>query len=207
MNPSPAQLQRIRDLTQQLHNELADLQSVLSMPDVAIPARLPFSWPCGDITRRTLAPWFDATGYAALYSNGTAYHTGNDLNLSAYGDSGAEVYACADGVVVYAGVWKGWQQSMIVVMHTLEDGRLMWSRYAHIALLPGGLKYGDTVKRGDLLGHIADYAPKGPQGDHLHFDLAWVDLGAKPGDWPGLDQRRVLADYVDGCKWISERLP
>ena len=206
MNPSQAQLQRIRDLSQQLSDELADLQSVLSLPDVPIPlqpSRLVMSWPTGDITRRQLSPWFDATGYAKLYQNGTQYHTGHDLNLGDYGDSGAEVRAVADGEIVFAGTVKGWQGEVVVIRHVLEDGRLFWTRYAHIKdVTPIG-----PIKRGDLLGYICDYLPAGKQNDHLHIDGSWKDLGKVPGDWPGLDLARLKVDYFDLMKMIQERLP
>ncbi len=210
MNPSPAQLQRIRDLSQQLSNELADLQTFLSLPDVVLTdlpiapqPRLVMSWPCGDITRRTLAPWFDATGYATLYNGGKAYHTGHDINFAAYGDSGAPVFAVADGEIVFAGVVKGWQGEVVVIRHKLEDGRPFWTRYAHIKdVTPIG-----PVKRGDLLGYIADYLPAGKINDHLHIDGSWKDLGKVPGDWPGLDLERLKVDYFDLMKMIGERLP
>lgn len=206
MNPSPAQLQRIRDLTQQLNNELEDLQTILSLPDVPIPSqsRLVMSWPCGDINRRQLAPWFDATGYATLYNGGKAYHTGHDLNLSDYGDSGAAVYAVADGEIVFSGSIGGWQGFVVVVKHTLEDGRLFWTRYAHIR---GVMLNGLRVLRGDLLGYICDYLPAGKQNDHLHIDGSWKDLGKVPGDWPGLDLARLRVDYFDLLAMIQERLP
>jgi len=205
MTLTPDELKTLQDVYAWANAILSDGRTLVTKLDTLIKgnqAPLVFSWPIGDINRRTLAPWFDATGYAALYNNNTAYHTGNDLNLAAFGDSGASVYACADGEIVFAGVVQGWQAQVVVIKHVLEDGRLIWSRYAHIKdVTPIG-----AVKRGDLLGHIADYTPAGPQGDHLHFDLAWIDLGAKPGDWPGLNKARVLTDYVDGCKWIAEHL-
>ena len=207
MNPSQAQLQRIRDLTQKLNNELADLQTILSMPDVPIPAqspRLVMSWPCGDINRRTLAPWYDATGYATLYNGGKAYHTGHDLNLSDYGDTGAEVRAAADGLIVFAGFVAGWQGQVVVIRHTLEDGRLFWTRYAHIK---GTLSSSQVVQRGELIGHIADYLPAGKVNDHLHIDGSWKDLSKAPDDWPGLDLQRLKVDYFDLLKMIGERLP
>jgi len=206
VNPTQAQLQKIRDLSQQLSNELADLQTILSLPDVPIAtqSRLVMSWPCGDINRRQLAPWFDATGYAALYNGGKAYHTGHDLNLSDYGDSGAEVRAVADGVVVFAGSVKGWQGDVVVLQHTLEDGRLFWTRYAHIN---GAVDEREKIARGEFIGFVCDYLPAGKQNDHLHIDGSWKDLGKAPGDWPGLDLQRLRVDYFDLIKMIGERLP
>lgn len=64
---------RVASLERITHGEL-------SGGDGAKRERLIMSWPCGDIARRQLAPWFDATGYGTLYQNGTQYHTGHDLN-------------------------------------------------------------------------------------------------------------------------------
>ncbi len=178
-------------------------QGALQGGDGAKRERLVMSWPTGDIARRKLAPWFDATGYGTLYNDGKAYHTGHDLNLHDYGDSGARVVAVADGEIVFAGVVKGWQGWVVVVRHALEDGRIFWTRYAHIQdVTPIG-----PIKRGELLGYVCDYLPVGKSNDHLHIDGAWCDLGKKPGDWPGMDLARLRVDYFDLVKMIQDRLP
>lgn len=149
--------------------------------------------------------WFDATGYCTLYkSNGIdCFHTGADLNRPGYQDSGALVHAAADGEIVFNGVIQGWQQSVVVIKHTLEDGSFVWTRYAHIKAV--GIVLSSYIARGNQIGIIADYTPLGPQGDHLHFDVAKIDLGARPGDWPGMDKARLVASYYDPAKWLKER--
>lgn len=150
--------------------------------------------------------WFEATGFAKLYntSGASGYHTGNDLNRPNYLDSGANVFAPADGVVRFAGTVKGWQGDVVVIEHTLEDGARVWTRCAHITR-DAGLVAWLSIKRGQLLGVIADYNRDGQKGDHLHFDVARIDLGAKPGDWPGQDKARLLRDYIDPAAWLLER--
>lgn len=147
--------------------------------------------------------WFDATGYATYYtaSGAPAYHTGCDLNRPNFADSGAPVYAAADGEVVFSGEVKGWQGQVIVIRHRLESGELVWTRYAHVdrAAPPG------HVQRGDMIGVIADYNKDGAKGDHLHFDVSRLDLGDKPGDWPGMDIERLKRNYIDPDKWLRER--
>ena len=150
--------------------------------------------------------WFDAVGYCKLYSsssNTQAYHTGADLNRPAWKDSGANVYASADGEIVYAGTLSGWQGQVVVIKHTLETGALAWTRYAHIAI--SGLMVGSYVKQGAVIGTIADYLPIGAANDHLHFDVAHDDLGSRPGDWPGMDKARILAQYADPVVWLKDR--
>jgi murein DD-endopeptidase MepM/ murein hydrolase activator NlpD len=154
--------------------------------------------------------WFDATGYATYYTVGTpAYHTGADLNLNspvAYSDSGAPVYCAADGVIVFAGSVPGWQAQVVIVEHTLEDGTKVWTRYAHIKDVPQIGMARVPVKRGAIIGVIADYTPTGSkQGDHLHFDVCKIDLGKKPADWPGLALVSLKRDYLDPAAWLKER--
>jgi murein DD-endopeptidase MepM/ murein hydrolase activator NlpD len=153
--------------------------------------------------------WFDATGYAKLYdssSGAKSYHTGVDLNLNSptvYADSRMPVYAAAGGLVNFAGTCPGWQRSVIVIKHVLENGALVWTRYAHIDNIY--VQAGDNVPRGFKIGHIADYTPAGPAGDHLHYDIAYKDIGLAPADWPGMDIARLKHDYIDPVMWHKAR--
>ncbi|HEY4723352.1 MAG TPA: M23 family metallopeptidase [Anaerolineae bacterium] len=148
--------------------------------------------------------WFDATGYGKQYGTLKHYHTGVDLNRPGYKDSGSNVYAAADGVIKFVGRVTDWQGEVIVIEHTLEDGRMVWTRYAHIyhsLPLSAGLK----VKRGTVICVIADYGGDGPKQDHLHYDVARIGLGSKPGDWPGMSLVRVVSDYIDPVEWHTLR--
>jgi len=154
--------------------------------------------------------WFDASPYGKQYGTLKHYHTGVDLNRPAYKDSGANVYAAADGVVRFAGKLADWQGSIIVIEHTLEDSRMVWTRYAHIyrraTIAPElPIERGTIVKRGAVIGVIADYGGDGPKQDHLHYDVAHIDLGSKPGDWPGTNVNRVTTDYIDPVEWHTLR--
>jgi murein DD-endopeptidase MepM/ murein hydrolase activator NlpD len=123
------------------------------------------------------------------------------MNRPAYADAGAPVYAAADGEIVFAGEVPGWQGQVIVIRHTLEDGSRIWTRYAHIR----DVAQSSMVKRGDRIGTIDDYNKDGAPNDHLHFDVARIDLGAKPGDWPGLDKTRLFDTYINPATWLRER--
>jgi murein DD-endopeptidase MepM/ murein hydrolase activator NlpD len=187
----------------QLRVVIDELSDMKKAQQPAAPARVLFGSPCtGSISTTPNVwglDWFDATGYAMYYSVG--YHTGCDLNRPNYADSGRPVFAAADSKVAFAGVVPGWQGQVIVLKHWLEDGALVWTRYAHVR----DVCQAEAVKRGNLIGYIADYNADGPKGDHLHFDVARIDLGAKPGDWPGMDKARLLADYIDPQVWLKER--
>lgn len=142
--------------------------------------------------------WWDATGFANYYTAvRPSYHTGADLNSGNGADLGQPVFASADGVVVFAGAVKDWQGEMIVIAH--KDG--VWTRYAHMQNLR--VAKGQRVDRGQQIGEIGDYKPVGAAADHLHFDVAKIDLGVTPGDWPGLDLARLKRDYVDPKAWIN----
>lgn len=148
--------------------------------------------------------WFIATQFCEYYTaTGTpAYHPSVDLNRPGYKDSGAPVYAAADGVIVFAGRASGWQLQIVVIRHMLENGKLIWTRYAHLRdVAPLG-----QVKRGDLIGLIGDYTPvNDPRGDHLDYGISYKDLGLVPADWPGANRQRVLDDYIDPGAWHTER--
>ncbi|HEY4721033.1 MAG TPA: M23 family metallopeptidase, partial [Anaerolineae bacterium] len=136
--------------------------------------------------------WFVAMGFNESYPTSmkrSDFHTGIDLNLPQFGDTGQDVRACADGVIVYSGLAPEWGY-LIVVKHVLENGSSLWSRYAHLSRITTVPRVGDFVKRGDLLAHIGEYGKPGPSQDHLHLDIAKIDLGAKPTDWPGSDRVR-----------------
>lgn len=204
MAVSPATLERVRSLAAQLTAALADLQTEASLPGVPLaPARVRFDAPVGTAEERasaTLWPggWFDATGYAKRYKVGTrpwAVHTGCDLNCNtpAYNaDAHAPVYAAADGRVVAAGVYPVWGK-IVVIEHVLEDGARLWTRYAHLEKMY--VTVGALVGRGTLIGAVGN--AEGTQAWHLHYDIAQIDLGAKPTDWPGDDEPRVRRDYAD----------
>jgi len=172
------------------------------------PARVQFDAPIGTDAERAGAKlwpgaWFDATKYLTLRPNGD-YHTGVDLNLPAYGDTGQIVRACADGVVGFSGQLSAWGY-VVIVEHLLEDQSKRWSRYAHLNGHQPMAVTGAIVQRGDYLAVIGDYGKIGPQDDHVHFDIAKKDLGETPGDWPGNDKERVLRDYEDPLTFIRDR--
>ena len=197
-------------LVKQLKAQLAAMQTTLANLEAALTPhpRVLFCSPVTGQVETGSNPfggdWFDATGYAVSYiTNGArAYHTGCDLNRPAYADAGANVYAAADGELVFFGTLPGWQGMVLVLQHTLENGSLIWTRYAHITKTTTEKFH----KRGDLIGVIADYGANGPPGDHLHFDIARIDLGRSPGDWPGQNLARVQRDYIDPVVWLKNNL-
>jgi len=189
-------------------NHLEDaLAQFLSGASGAKPEKLIASSPVmPDVFGAFGGDWFDATGFAALYNNNTAYHTGADLNLPAFKDSGRPVYAAADGVCRFAGTVSGWQGQVVVIEH-VDGGALVWTRYAHIVIGNDFVCDGKPIKRGQALGYIADYNKDGPKGDHVHFDVGLVNLGEDPGNWPGLNLALLKRTYADPLQWLKDHKP
>jgi murein DD-endopeptidase MepM/ murein hydrolase activator NlpD len=89
-----------------------------------------------------------------------AFHHGVDY----LGQIGQPVHAASAGEVVYAGYMSGYGR-MIVIRH--ETARLE-TAYAHLGRI--GVKAGDCVKQGDVIGDIGDSGLTRPP-PHLHFEV------------------------------------
>lgn len=166
-----------------------------------------FDWPVGTPEERAAATydwpgsWIDATGFGTLYgaTGKNCYHTGADLNNNKPkfdSDAHAPVYAIADGVVVFAGSLPVW--GVVVVVRHPFGNSAVWSRYAHVEALR--VKQGDSVAKGQHLANISNAAGRYPY--HLHFDIALIDLGASPGDWPGMQRNRLMRDYLNPVAFL-----
>jgi murein DD-endopeptidase MepM/ murein hydrolase activator NlpD len=167
-----------------------------------------FDAPVGTVEERAAlklwpGAWYDATGFNKPYPpdmHRSDYHTGVDLNLAYNADAHAPVYAVCFGFVVCAHVLPVWGK-VIVVKHILENGELVWSRYAHLETMTVTLQ--QMVTRGDQLGTIGN--SENTQPWHLHFDMAHLDLGLHPADWPGTNRTRLVHDYIDPLAFIKAR--
>lgn len=84
---------------------------------------------------------------------------------------GTPILAVADGEVDHSG-WLGAAGRAVVIQH----GEFS-SHYAHMSRVARGLRRGDTVEKGDVIGYVG--ASGRATGHHLHFgvkvDEEWVD--------------------------------
>lgn len=147
--------------------------------------------------------WIDATGFCTYYNatGAWAYHTGADLNLNRPAfdaDAHAPVHSIADGLVVAAELLPAWGH-VICIRHDAPGGTV-WSRYAHVENVT--VKSGLAVIGGQQIAQIGNAEGRYPY--HLHFDIAMIDLGAAPGDWPGVDKARLLKTYHDPKQYILD---
>lgn len=150
--------------------------------------------------------WVDATGWAVQYPpsmHRVDYHTGADLNLNfpTYdADAHSGCYAAADGVVKVSDQYPTWGAIVVIEHDDVPEAGRVYTRYAHLEAML--VNAGQGVTRGQAIGRIGN--ANGRFAYHLHFDVARVDLGAAPMDWPNTDLRRLKATYFDPAKFIRE---
>ncbi len=182
---------------------------VEGQPDPIVPVADGFDAPMGTPQERASlqmwpGAWIDVNPYGTGYdaTGKFAYHTGADLNLPNDADAHSPCYAPAAGVVRAAGAYPIWG-NLITIEHKLADGTRVWSRLAHLEDML--VQQNQTVQRGDIIGHVGNAG--GRYLYHLHFDIARLDLGASPADWPGADLARVQRDYIDPLVFVQTHRP
>jgi hypothetical protein len=179
------------------------------LPGVEVPIADGFDAPIGSPQERAgwqLWPgaWFDATPYGTRYdaTGRWAIHSGADLNLPNDQDALAPVYAAADGVVRASGTYPVWG-NLIVIEHKLQDSTPIWTRYAHLNEMT--VQVNQVVQRGQMIGRVGNAFSRYLY--HLHYDVAVIDLGQKPEDWPGDDPGRVMLNYLDPLAFTATHRP
>jgi murein DD-endopeptidase MepM/ murein hydrolase activator NlpD len=109
------------------------------------------------------------------YNNGAlhTFHTGIDYGVCSQAHP-FDIYAAADGVVVYTGL-KTVRGNATIIDHGLG----IFSAYYHQAEIKTAI--GEQVKAGDLIGKIGDTGRV--TGAHLHFEI-WVNgIQVDPLPW------------------------
>ena len=98
--------------------------------------------------------------------SGGRTHEGIDLMASL----GQEIYAVDNGVL-----WKQAIDGPTALLSgnawylKLTDGTYYF--YAHLSAFASGLKVGDTVTIGQVIGYVGDTGDAGPGNYHLHFEV------------------------------------
>lgn len=189
------------DVTAEMAVAIGNLPRQPRVPEVVDGFDYPVGAPDGE-------GYYVAAGLAeqAYYDRFGYWHTGEDWNGTGGGDSdlGDTVYAVAHGVVETARWFSGWGH-VVLIRHQFEDGRVVWSQYAHLA--ERSVSRGDRVSRGDPIGTIG----KG-DGDqfpaHLHFELRSRDLPASKWGWTTEEDRiEVLQTYLHPSEFIGRYRP
>lgn len=138
-----------------------------------------FSWPLSAHT--ITAGWF--------YSDGTL-HRAIDMRAAV----GTPVYAAEDGTVDWVQAWDGHSTSgnqsygnVVRIHHAEYNGKKLQSLYAHLRWI--NVKYGQTVKEGELIGYSGNTGNS--KGPHLHFEVRLNGTRYNPLNW--LDSDFVVA--------------
>ncbi|HEX2905650.1 MAG TPA: M23 family metallopeptidase [Phototrophicaceae bacterium] len=112
------------------------------------------------------------TGSPTFYTGaGLPGHEGIDITAP----EGAEVYACADGVVTRMTMADtGSEQTnpygtQVRIIHQTDDGEYL-TTYAHLQRVRDGLAVGAPVKAGEVIGYVGSTG-KTHGGQHLHLML------------------------------------
>jgi murein DD-endopeptidase MepM/ murein hydrolase activator NlpD len=93
------------------------------------------------------------------FGRGAAMHAGIDLA----GPQGTPIYATADGTVTAAEYNNGGYGNLVKIDH----GRGIETRYGHLSAF--GVRAGDRVKRGQLIGRMGSTGRS--TGSHLHYEV------------------------------------
>jgi murein DD-endopeptidase MepM/ murein hydrolase activator NlpD len=174
-----------------------------------------FDFPFGDpdgkgdytdkATGKRYSGWYIATKFAEPYSLGI--HPGEDWNGNGgkNTDRGQDVYAVANGRVVFAESCGRLWGNVIVIEHTFYENherKMIRSSYAH--LLDIKVRAGEEVKRRQLIASIGQ-DPDQTYDAHLHLELRW-DATLAPNYWPssaGKDQGWVREHYAEPSRFIA----
>ena len=112
------------------------------------------------------------------YGLWSSYHTGLDFN----GETGDQIHAIADGVVISAGYDGSYGNKTVV---QLPDGTELW--YCHQSAFM--VSAGDTVKQGEIIGLVG--ATGHVTGSHLHVEVR--PGGGDPVDpYPAMQQHGLF---------------
>lgn len=118
--------------------------------------------------------WYNATNF------GETNHLGEDWNKNSGGntDCGEPVFAIGNGVIVYADyAGMGWG-NVVIIEHTLPDGKKVESLYGHLLEI---LKSSGEVKKREQIGKVGN--ADGRYLCHLHFEIRdetcpmWQQIG------------------------------
>ncbi len=82
---------------------------------------------------------------------------------------GQEVYAVADGVLVTQADASASLSGNAWGLVADENGTYYF--FAHLSRFAEGLKLGDRVRRGQVIGYVGDTGNPGPGNYHLHFEV------------------------------------
>jgi murein DD-endopeptidase MepM/ murein hydrolase activator NlpD len=84
---------------------------------------------------------------------------------------GTPVLAAADGEIARIGRNRLGGK----IIYQLSDDKKMVFYYAHLDRYASGLRVGDYVRQGDVIGYVGNTGNAGPGNYHLHFSISAVN--------------------------------
>lgn len=150
----------LRDILQGLENRLRFVRRDVERRE-ELAAATPSIWPTHG--------WLTGTygGRSDPFTGERGFHQGLDIST----EKGQPVYATADGVVESSS-YSGDYGNLIVLSH----GFGLTTRYGHLSAF--GVTPGQTVKRGDIIGHVGSSGRA--TGAHLHYEILANDRLINP---------------------------
>lgn len=165
-----------------------------------IPVSDGFDYPIGSAARATQAN--DGDGWYNAQDFGEHDHLGEDWNAEAGGDSdcGQQVYAAANGTIIFAGeAGPGWGK-VIIVRHRLPDNSVIETLYGH---LQSFTRTNGDVELREKIGNIGN--ADGVYPCHLHFEVRFADCPAWGSAGTGYGSNRN--GWTDPSNFIDAHRP
>ncbi|PKI90819.1 hypothetical protein CW368_09135 [Actinomycetales bacterium SN12] len=157
----------------------SDSYSTISLAQVAAEEGIKFSESLYTNDPDAAIQWPFKVGVAMSSPYGARWgrlHAGIDLVPG----EGAPIQAIADGTVRTATESGGAYGVTIYIDHVI-DGQVVTSHYAHMQHGSMQVKAGDTVKVGDVIGHVGNTGRS--YGAHLHFEIIINGSTVDPLPW------------------------
>jgi murein DD-endopeptidase MepM/ murein hydrolase activator NlpD len=101
-----------------------------------------------------------SSGFGPRHGGASGYHRGVDL----YTRNPAPVYAGGDGVIEYIGTMRGYGYTLVI-----RHSETLKTRYAHLSSYAQGLRKGQRVREGDLIGRTGSTG--NATAVHLHYEV------------------------------------
>lgn len=114
----------------------------------------------------------------------TRLHRGTDFAAP----TGTPVYAAADGTVAAARTERGYGRIVRLSHGGVE------TRYAHLSRFARGLRNGQRVRQGDVIGHVGSTGLS--TGPHLHYEVVIAGRATDPARQPAQATRLAGAELA-----------
>ncbi|MBD3303653.1 peptidoglycan DD-metalloendopeptidase family protein [Candidatus Woesearchaeota archaeon] len=134
--------------------------------------------------------------HSPLFSNVRSIHLGMDLFVA----SGINIFCPIDGKIhsFNNNKARGDYGPTIILEHN-EGGMRFFTLYGHLNEESlAGLKEGQLIRRGEIVGCVGDSDVNGGWPPHLHFQII-TEIGDKRGDFPGVSSKQDIEHNLKTC--------